>query len=58
MIDSPENLAKSSAKKSVPPSSQFDHRPLMPQLCAPRIKHQPDLGGIPPGKTASFQAGI
>jgi hypothetical protein len=58
MIDSPENLAKSSAKKSVPPGSQLDHRPLMPQLCALPIDHQPDLGDIPPGKTTPFQAWI
>jgi hypothetical protein len=52
MINNSENLAKSSAEKIAAPGSQFDHRPVMPQLRAPDIRHRVDPGDVPPEKAA------
>jgi hypothetical protein len=52
MINNSENLAKSSAEKFAAPGSQFDHRPVMPQLRAPDIRHRVDPGDVPPEKAA------
>jgi hypothetical protein len=47
MIDA-EYLAKYPDAKVAAPGNQFDHHPT----------NRPDLGDVPPGKTAPFQAGI
>jgi hypothetical protein len=61
MIQKSEDLAKSSAEKSIPRGIQFDHRSLMLQFRALETKRQLYLDDIKPGKTAPltapFQAG-